>query len=200
MRFYVDDGDVLDLRVAQILDRWQHKGIFYISPMNPKINPMSPSDIRTLSERHEIGGHTLTHPTLSDKPKFLQIREIDDGKLHLEEIIEKPITKFAYPKGWYNQEVIDSVNECGFLEARTMHQGATTLSIIEGNFEIPVSVHFYPGKFEKWREQYELAKRADTEGRDGYFGVTCHGWELEKFHLWGEYENMLKQIYEDQVA
>jgi len=196
IRFYVDDGDVCDLRVAELLEKYGFTGIFYIAPMNPQVKLMQPTDIRKLSEKHEIGAHGLSHTVLTRINPYDRAQDVLMGRHLLEEIVGRSVHRFAYPRGWYNPEVLETIITAGFSEARTMKQGVTEVETFEGNFEIPVTVHFHPDHFQDWERLYKKAK----ESAVGYFGVTCHGWELEKFNLWGEYENMLKQIYADQAA
>ena len=192
LKFYIDDGNIIDLRTAKLLEENGFKGIFYIAPYYSKIKVMSPSQIRELSEKHEIGGHTLTHQMLTDLPPEYQRVELQESKCILEGITGKPVTKLAYPKGWFNKEVIEIVKECGFKEARTMKQWVSDISGYN-QFEIPVSIHFYPERWDKWKEYYLKAKEIN-----GYFGVTCHGIEMNRYDLWEEYEKMLKFISKDQ--
>jgi len=193
LRFYSDDGSVYDPRLANLLEKYGFSGIFYIAPYYSKYQQMTVKEIEDISKKHEIGGHTLTHQVLTRLSKKDRIREVLEGKHELEDIIKKPITKFAFPKGWYNEEVIDSVKKCGFKEARTMKQGVTDIRGY-GKFEIPVSVHFYPGRCEEWKEFFIKAKK-----EDGYFGVVCHAHELQKFDLWDKYEKMLGYIKNENL-
>lgn len=195
VRFYVDDGDILDLRVATLLEKYGFKGTFYIAPWNPRVKILDPIQIKELSEKHEIGGHGMRHVVLTNFNEEERFEDIMDGKHLLEEIIGRPVTKFAVPRGWYNKEVIETVKRAGFEELRTMKQGATERD--KDDFLVPISVHFHPEHLEAWRYRYQQAKE---KGERGYFGVTCHGWELYKFNLWREYESMLREIYEDQIA
>lgn len=195
VRFYVDDGDLLDLRVAKLLEKYGFKGTFYIAPWNPQVKILDPIQIKELSEKHEIGGHGMRHVVLTKFNEEERFEDIIDGKHLLEEIIGRPVTKFAVPRGWYNKEVIETVKRAGFEELRTMKQGVTEKN--KDDFLVPISVHFHPDHLDAWRYRYQEAK---SKGENGYFGVTCHGWELYKFNLWREYESMLREIYEDQIA
>lgn len=195
IKFYVDDGDLLDLRVASLLEKYGFKGIFYIAPWNPQVKILDPIQIRTLSESHEIGGHGMRHQVLTKFNEEERFEDMIDGKNLLQEIIGRPVTKFAAPRGWFNEDVIETAKRAGFSEMRTMKQGATERN--KNDFIVPITVHFHPDHLKVWKERYEEAK---SKGERGYFGVTCHGWELYKFNLWGEYEKMLKYIYADQIA
>ena len=65
----------------------------------------------------DIGTHTTTHPVLSRLSPTKQRAEIKQSKAHLEEILGRPVTSFAYPHGLkadYTEETIAIVRETGF--------------------------------------------------------------------------------------
>ena len=73
----------------------------------------------------EAGCHTVTHPRLSSLDADSQRREITDSKLHLEEILGRAVTAFAYPYGGerdYTSETIDLVRRTGFYCGCTTSQ------------------------------------------------------------------------------
>lgn len=183
--FYVDDGYKADLRVAMLLEKYGFKGIFYIPPYKTEL---SIGEIVGLACKHEIGGHTLNHTRLTTVPKEKAFEEILNGKIELFEIAGAGDRTFAYPRGWVNDEVKELVKLCGYKEARTMKQGCIDLTGTD-KFEKPITVHFHPLYFEQWKELFNKAKQIN-----GYFGVTCHGYELDRFQLWEEYEDMLHYI------
>lgn len=68
----------------------------------------------------EVGAHTETHPTLAWLSALDQRAEIEGGKKRLEEIVERPVTEFAYPHGGpydYTRESQVLVREAGFAVA-----------------------------------------------------------------------------------
>jgi peptidoglycan/xylan/chitin deacetylase (PgdA/CDA1 family) len=83
----------------------------------------------------EIGAHTVTHPFLPAHSLEKQLHEIRESKTYLEEILDRPITSFAYPYGFYDSETVNVVRECGFQYA------CSTISepVWRGskNFELP---------------------------------------------------------------
>ena len=87
--------------------------------------------VRTLS-RHQvdIGGHTVSHPILTRVDNDVARREIVDNKQHLEAIIGKPVTLFAYPNGKrgtdFDQRHVQMVREAGYHAAFTTAAGAAT--------------------------------------------------------------------------
>lgn len=194
-RISVDDGHEDDLRIFEMLKDYGLLDIatFYIAPKNRQRPVMRRSDIIRISKEVEIGGHTMTHPWLTDLPKYEQINEIITGKNELEEMIGRKLKKFAYPRGYNNQEVRESVKECGFEEGRTMKQGRVArpdMTVGYDPFELPVTVHTHPDHIGNWRQLFEQA----TNKEDGYFHVTMHGWEISKFDLWEELNKIFYEI------
>jgi len=190
-----DDGDVLDLKLANILERYKLNKYttFYIPTNCELINP----EIKELSRRgFEIGGHTVSHPQdIKLLSKKQQYEEIIGNKDWLESIIKKRITKFAYPGGKYNNITIEQVRKADFKEART----TTVLeTFYEDKFKKHTTIHIYPRKEyngEKWeklaREYYLKAK-----GEDSYFHIWGHSLEIEKFNQWQKVAFFFKWLSE----
>lgn len=74
----------------------------------------------------EIGGHTLSHPHLSQLPVAEQEREIAGCKAAIEDAIGEEITAFAYPYGSaldYTAETMRLVADAGFHYACSNRYG-----------------------------------------------------------------------------
>ncbi|MET0106818.1 MAG: polysaccharide deacetylase family protein [Sedimenticola sp.] len=78
----------------------------------------------------EIGAHTVDHPILMKLEHSESRRQIENGKLALEDIIGTKIRYFAYPNGIldkdYNVEHTKLINDIGFEAAVTTNKGVTT--------------------------------------------------------------------------
>lgn len=87
---------------------------------------LTPSEIVSLSQEHliEVGGHTVTHPILSTIARDRQCDEIQQNKSFLEDILEAPVSSFAYPYGDYSRETLRIVREAGFDCACSIIRGA----------------------------------------------------------------------------
>ena len=139
-----DDGHALDLRLAELLDRHQVSGTFYVAPENieiPAADRLSRADLVNLAKRFEIGAHTLTHrrlPGLSDNEAR---REIVGGKETVESIIGAPVTAFCYPGGQYDPRHVELVCGAGFRVARTVRRFATRLPA--DLLQMPTTVQAY---------------------------------------------------------
>jgi peptidoglycan/xylan/chitin deacetylase (PgdA/CDA1 family) len=90
---------------------------------------MSPARIRKLhAEGMEIGAHTINHPILATLDDEEARAEIVGGRRRLEEIIEAPVTLFAYPNGKpgrdYGPRDVALVRKAGFAAAVSTAGGA----------------------------------------------------------------------------
>jgi len=188
----IDDGSVYDSKIAGLLSMHELTGTFFI-PSNHECNK---EVVKKISENHIIGGHTENHALLTRINKEQQIKEIENNKIYLEELIGKTVNSFAYPKGWYNDDTVDSVKQCGFKEAYTMKLGYTEYT---GNkLTTPRTFHLRP------REEYKkdgLCSSAiklfdEAKNSDGYFNMCMHGWEIQKFNTWDELQVILQYIHD----
>lgn len=115
-----DDGYVLDLRIADLLDRYGLQGTFYICPhVQHEAEMLSEAQIKDLSTRHKIGAHTMTHPRLTAIPPDAAREEIRASKEWVEKLTGKTCVMFCYPYGSVNEAVRGMVENAGFTNART---------------------------------------------------------------------------------
>lgn len=140
----------------------------------------------------EIGSHTITHPPDMKLlvPEVLRY-EISGSKTKLEELIDKEIKWFCYPKGKYNKKVQEHVKLAGYEYARTVKVDHWHSPY---KYEQNPTVHIYPRKEYKglpWKMFAEktLDKLAILE--DPTFHLWGHAWEIEKFNYWEQLEEFL---------
>lgn len=193
-----DDGCVFDNKIVALLEKYNLPGIFYI-PNNCQLaeeQSLDSLEIKELSKKFEIGGHTFSHPMdmkLLDEV-MLEI-EIGQNKRWLERLIDKEITSFCYPRGRYNEQVIEKLIDLDFKEARTTL--VLNTDVPQDNFRTAPTIHVYPNRQEyEGRNWLQLAKEKFDEAKkkDGYYHVWGHSWEVEKFGLWKELEELFKYI------
>jgi peptidoglycan/xylan/chitin deacetylase (PgdA/CDA1 family) len=74
----------------------------------------------------EIGGHTLSHPTLALMPVEEQRCEVEGCRSALRQLVGRPIDAFAYPYGVsthdYSAETVSTVKQAGFAVGFTTQQ------------------------------------------------------------------------------
>ena len=215
-----DDGHVLDLKLADMLDKHGLKGTFYIAH-NYLDERMSDQQIRDLSYRHEIGAHTLNHPTLTKVKDETALNEIKGSKTWLEFILGKQVTSFCYPKGMYTSTHCRIVKEAGFTMARTVTP--YEFDIGKDPFQMPTTIHLYPfplrpikglrgvrTRLQPIRNYMHHHPRLNipltaltnwtslatalldvAQEKNGVWHLWGHSWEIEKFDMWSQLDSIL---------
>ena len=207
-----DDGHILDLELAELLQKYGIKGTFYICPNFgeiPASECLSEAQIRELSKNFEIGAHTMTHPNLENIEDGEALREIVASKKYLENVLNKPVDSFCYPSGYFNARHEQMVKESGFKLARTVERFAKDIG--DNPFALPTTVHAYRHcsdafsilravGIKKFISCYlnwdELAINLfDSVAKNGgVFHLWGHSWEVEKNNDWKRLEKVLNHI------
>ena len=187
-----DDGHTLDIRLAELLDKYSVPATFYIPVKNPERKLLKPREIREVGKRFEIGGHTLNHKILTELSRNKAGEEIIQGKKKLEDILGREVESFAYPSGKYNQDIKQLVGFSGFKFARTVSLFGTSVG---DKLLVPTTVHAY--------DHHPLVYLWHGATRKLFYSLTARGkvsfdwtklakasldWCLENgglFHLWG---------------
>lgn len=217
-----DDGHPLDLRLADLLERHGLTGTFYI-PMTAERPTLQPAEIRALSQRFEIGAHTLHHVDLLAVSDERARREILESRAWIEEVTGKPCTMFCFPKGHFRREQLPAVAEAGYLAARTTEM--TSLGCPRwvdgmGVALMPTTVQARPhpptaylrnwakrraaGNLWRWvrhgrtTDWSKLAEAmSELTVRDGgVFHLWGHSWEIEEEGQWWRLDQALGRLAE----
>lgn len=135
--------------VLPLLRKYGMKATFFI-PTGKIGSEMTTSDGVTLSvmdmeqilhiakeerETIELMPHTVSHPDLSRLSKEEVYTELKESKGFIEKITGKPALVLAYPKGRYNNTVVDAAKESGYKGAVTVKKGV--YSLLTNKYEIP---------------------------------------------------------------
>ena len=218
-----DDGDILDLRLVKLLDKYGIKGTFYISK-NYRPNRLSENQIVDLSQKHEIGAHTLTHPDLRKLSENAELEETKGSKIWLESILNKEVSMFCYPAGFVGLNSENITRECLFIGARTTKLGKIGIA---DPFLMPTTLQVYPFPFRKkdqshyyWRKllqpiferkndlrtlgisyfsfySWNALARATFDAamsKEGVFHLWGHSWEIDRYDMWNELEKFFEYI------
>lgn len=96
--------------------------------MENSLEFMSDDEIKHLKkEGWIIGSHSNTHANFHKLSKKNLVYEINQSKLNLEKKLGFEISIFAYPKGKYNDQIIDIVKKAGYSHAFTVDSGFFSL-------------------------------------------------------------------------
>jgi hypothetical protein len=141
-----DDGDVADLKLAELLLKYNLKGTFYI-PQNCDLvsKSLSERQIRQLSNIVEIGGHTMTHQVLTHISYERCRWEIFNCKCWLENTTGKPVYTFCPPTGRFNKQHISFQKEAGYTSMRTVEMLRYSLTTSNSNefVILPTTIQVY---------------------------------------------------------
>jgi peptidoglycan-N-acetylglucosamine deacetylase len=212
MRFTTswDDGYAIDLKVSDLLLRYDATGTFYVCPKNQFDESMLTEDeIRILSTKHEVGAHSINHPKLTKISLEEAQKEIIESKKWIEMITGKSCKMFCYPYGDCNEDVAKLVKGAGYKGARTtksLHFGA------HDPYRMPTTLHLYPfpwrKRWKRWQHffnplshdlaywknltSYRFSLTAYTSWLNLAKVLFTHGLQSNApfFHLWGHSEEI----------
>jgi peptidoglycan/xylan/chitin deacetylase (PgdA/CDA1 family) len=123
-----DDGDADNFAVAPVLEQYGLKATWYIpSGLVGQPGYMTWDQLRQLAgSGHEIGGHSLDHINVGDLHGAELKHQVCDDRGNLIAHGFMPLS-FAYPYGGYSDEASHAVQDCGYLDARTIAAGPESL-------------------------------------------------------------------------
>lgn len=214
-----DDGHELDAKLASELDGLGFAGTFYISPQSAEIpaeKRIRGAALRELSQRFEMGSHTLTHPHLTRLSLADAAREIRLGNEALQDTIGQPVTSFCYPYGAYRAQHVELVRAAGFLVARTIRRFCTEASA--DPLQMGTTTHAARYRADGWPAVRRsrtirqacamwgnwdfLARQMFQEARagGGVFHLWGHSWEIEENNDWSRLRELLRYITDHDVT
>lgn len=112
-----DDGNTSDYDlVLPALQQHNFKASFFpISNYVNKAGRLSAAQLRDIAKQgHCIGSHGMTHEILTKAEPGVQLRELQESKRYLEEVLGKPVNSFAFPYGQYNDDLVARANTAGY--------------------------------------------------------------------------------------
>jgi len=84
----------------------------------PRLRLLGADGVREVSKRGmEIGSHSVTHPRLSGLDSQTLIREVEDSRQILGEIVNAPIEGFSYPYGAVDGPAVRAARKAGYVYA-----------------------------------------------------------------------------------
>lgn len=211
-----DDGGPSDVRLAELLQKYNVPATFYIPIDNVERQCLKPQEIREIADIFDVGGHTYHHVDLTRITLREAEKEIVNGKEELEELIDRKLFSFCYPKGKHSEEIINVVKAAGFAGARTTKSCTRNVKDL---FRIGTTVHARDFIFTHYIKQaimsfdsgmflsllrknlfFESWDRIALETLDfviqkgGIWHLWGHSWEIEDHEQWGKLTNVLRGI------
>ena len=218
-----DDGDYIDLRLAELLLSRGIRGTFYI-PINCRERPLSHFELKVLASKgFEIGAHGYSHKRLWGLEPQELVEEVRPCKRILEDILGKEVEMFCYPRGRYDVNVVRALEDAGYRGARTVRMLATRPTF--NPFEMPTTLQVFPHapftylknvtrarsleslqsyvvQLPRLGNWVELGKRLfdGVMENGGVWHLYGHSWEIERLGLWSGLRELLDYVCQrDQV-
>ncbi len=198
--FSYDDGVEQDLRLLEILNKYNLKATFNL---NTGLNSGSYTwnykelEVRRLDlekhindyDGHEVAVHTLTHPDLCKLEADLVSREVLSDRENIEKIFGTKVCGMAYPFGTYSDEVVDFLKNNDFKYARTVEASH--------NFKVQNDLlRFKPTCHHDDSILFDLAEsflKSESEEVQIFY-IWGHAYEFEGNHNWDRFEDFCKLI------
>lgn len=174
----IDDGCASDVRAADLATTYGAHAVFYWPiewrslAYSKGYKPLSYLDALKISENHELGAHTVTHRHLTTLPYDELMTEIIDSKHMTEMLFGVKVTKFCPPRGYVNADSNEIVAEHFNFQRLTKGRGL---------------VHIHPNSGANDNVYWTEAIGPDTRE------IWGHSWEIDKFDLWDELEEVLRE-------
>ena len=210
-----DDGVFTDIRLTQILRKYQAKatfnlcsGLTYDKTVEPywfpftRENPIAINSfyagrvgkdrIREVYDGFEVASHCDKHENARTNTPEVFLEAALKSRRFLENIFQKECRGFAWPCGGYTDETVKLLKEAGFAYGRTTEYTDDVTSCPEPML-LKSSCHFMNGNF--WK-LYNEAKNGS-----GVFYFWGHSYEMRDIEpLWRNFESMIAYISEDPDA
>lgn len=205
--FSYDDGVTQDQRLIALFNKYGLKATFNINSGrlgNPgalvregvtvaHVKPR-PEEVRAIYAGHEVAAHTLTHPMLPSLSDDEVVREVEQDRLALSELVGYEVVGMAYPGGGVNFDA----RVADVIRARTgIRYARTTVSSFSFEpqtdlicFKPTVYHHGQWAEMERLADEF-LALRPDSP-RILY--IWGHAYEFDIRNDWERFEHFLARI------
>lgn len=205
--FSYDDGITQDRRLINILNRHGLKCTFNINSellgkpglliredMTVAHCKSRPCEVPLIYAGHEVAAHTLTHPQLPALSDEEVIRQVEQDRLALSELVGYEVVGMAYPGGGknYDERVAKLIREnTGIRYART--------TVCTGEFGLEPDLYTYrPSAYHLmgWDSLCEMGKKfLESESDEPQvFYVWGHSYELDYYDTWSNFEEFCRLI------
>jgi len=182
--FTFDDGWANQLQAADVLNRHNMTGTFYIMSGSLGLGDyLAPSQVQRLVDKgHEIAGHTQSHDILTEFPAAKVKQEVCGDRAALAKL-GFPVKNFAYPFGADSPAVAQIVRDCGYNSARDvggLSDGPNDCSSCPVAEDLPPTDH-------QWNIRTHTTARQGAAGLAAIKGYVTHaestgGWVPLVFH------------------
>jgi len=203
--FSYDDGVTQDIRLIKLFNKYNLKCTFNLNSgllgksgqllregVDVRHDKIHPDKVRGVYEGHEVATHAVTHPYLTRLTDEEIVREIEDDRIRLSELVGYDVVGHAYPMGDCDRRVADILqNRTGVKYARTV--------ISTHNFDIQTDMHLFNPTVYHHREMDEMFRLGEEflklkTDETKHLYIWGHAYDLDIHDDWARFEEFLEMI------
>lgn len=156
-----DDGQLMDLPLAECLQKYGVKGTFYMnhhSKMLPQLRELEAKGM-------EVGSHSWSHPAFYNSSPKRCLDEAVEMRRFLEKELGHPVISFAYPYNYqpaYDADgdyVVRSLRQAGYWSGRATSTGDNRIDAIPEPLAMRPNFHYNAGAIKVKAKLDELLKK-----------------------------------------
>jgi peptidoglycan/xylan/chitin deacetylase (PgdA/CDA1 family) len=206
LTFSYDDGVLQDKRLIDIFNKYNLKATFNLNSERfglegqlirggKQINhtKVNAQDVKTIYGGHEVAAHTLTHPNLCKLEKEEIIRQVEQDRLNLSQLVGYDVCGMAYPGGGTNNNefVAETIyDHTNVKYARTIE---CTYSFDIPNWLYQLKPTVYHMEFDKMFELGECFLDLQADKPQIYY-IWGHSYEFDIDNTWDKFEEFCKMM------
>ena len=203
--FSYDDGVTQDIRLIKLFNKYNLKCTFNLNSgllgksgqllregVDVRHDKIHPDKVRGVYEGHEVATHSVTHPYFTRLTDEEIVREIEDDRIRLSELVGYDVVGHAYPMGDCDRRVADVLqNRTGVKYARTV--------ISTHNFDLQTDMHLFNPTVYHHREMDEMFRLGEEflklkTDEPKLFYIWGHAYEFDIHDDWARFEEFLEMI------
>lgn len=190
--FSYDDGVTQDIRLIELLNKYGLKSTFNLNSellgqrgllfrFDQKIAhyKVHPEDVKFVYENHEVAVHTLTHPNLTTLDEAEIIRQVEQDRLNLSDLVKYEVCGMAYPCGGVNNDdrVAEIIkNNTGVKYSRTI-TNTDSFDLQDNLYRFNPNV-YHVLEYDRMMEMGKSFLEAKTD-KPQIFYIWGHSYELD---------------------
>ncbi len=205
--FSFDDGVTQDIRAVEILNKYALKATFnlnsgYVGTTGGVIerngrqvshHKITPSQVRTLYEGHEVAVHTISHPNLTTLEEEGIVYQVETDRKILSDLCGYEVVGMAYPCGGVNNDerVAEIIRKnTGVKYARTI-TSTYHFDKQENLFRFNPSVYYVEKNLEEIVDKFLALDAVEPQ----LLYIWGHTYEMDAGYIeWEEFERICKKL------
>ena len=203
--FSYDDGVTQDERLISLFNKYGLKCTFNVNSgylghpgellregVHVRHDKIAPDRLRAVYEGHEVATHSVTHPYLTRLSDEEVIREIEEDRIRLSELLGYEVVGHAYPMGDCDRRVADLLRDhTGVKYARTVTS--------THNFDIQTDMYLFNPTVYHHREMDEMFRLGEEflslkTDEPKLFYIWGHAYEFDIHNDWKRFEEFLEMM------